>query len=133
MDQHLDTLKRMEKELRQQLELSPIFAKWKQITHTIEVFSKESEVAEEDDEESDIFPVPDSYSIDMLTWRQKVKFAVAKLGECTVNQMVEFLQKQGEKMTKDKLIKRVGVTASKLSKDGNIKLRLVGRKGLYSL
>lgn len=139
MDQHLDTLRKMERDLRQQLELSPIFTKWKQITQTIEVFANgnglqvKANDPEEEEEDEDSLPIPDTYSIDDMTWRQKIKFAIKKLGECSVADMVKFLQKQGETMEEDKLIKRVGVTASRLNKDEKIKSRLIGRKGMYSL
>jgi len=147
MDEFIKTLLVKEKELRQELERTPIFKQWEGVRNTIQLFANghtaeylamdESLIGskknkQNDEEGGDPLFAPTVYS-EAETWRQKIVFAIRQLKQSGTTDIVTYLKKQGETMDEDKLLKRVGVTVSRLKSDGDIKCKLEGKRGIYSL
>ena len=140
MDDFLKTLHDKEKELRLELEQTSIFKKWEGVKTTIALFENgQSSNGVSNNPQPGIqqpatrVAIPKAYHNDELTWNEKVIFALSKLGEGSVADIVDFLKKQGAPEDVEFLTKRVGVTASKLNVNEKINSRLEGRKGIYSL
>lgn len=138
MEDYIEKLTAIERELYQELEKSDVFKRWQSIKNAVAVFKNGHSVpAASSNGTPVVAPVPNNipsiYSTE-LTWRQKLLFALRELGkEVSVATLVTYFQQKGEAMEEDALLKRVGVTTSKLRAEGEIKIRLDGRKGFYSL
>jgi len=130
MDIFLKTLKEKEKELQTELEQNPLFKQLELVRATILGFQNgHSENGVQSKSELDI---PSNYSIEDMTWREKVLFALKKLGQAFISDIVEFVKKQGEKESDEWLDKRIGVTISRLKKvEGVVGVKLYGKKGKY--
>lgn len=130
MNDFLKTLKAKEKDLEIELSNDPRFKQLEGIRSTIALFENE---ASENGNHSEFQGkgIPTEYSAN-LTWREKVLFALNKLGKTFLKNVVDFLKKQGETETDDWLSKRVGVTLSRLKKvEGIVGVRSVGKKKAY--
>jgi hypothetical protein len=138
MEDYIQQLMAIERELYQELEKSDVFKRWQSIKSAVAVFKNGHAIPAVSSNGTLVTtPVPNSipsvYSHE-LTWRQKLLFALRDLGkEVAVSTLVTYFQQKGETMEEEALIKRVGVTTSKLRSEGEIKIRLDGRKGFYSL
>ncbi len=130
MDDFLKTLIQKEKELRLELEQTPLFKQWEGIKTTIALFQNGHEQAATNEESKP--KIPKTYNDSELTWKEKVLFALSKIGEGSVADMVVELKKLGAKEKDDFLTKRVGITVSNLKvKDGVVDAKMDGKKGVY--
>ncbi len=140
MSDILTPLREKEKELRAELERTPLFRQLEALRATISLFEGKEHIQSHRvviinpnaKFAGGGFGISDHYSSEM-TWNEKVFYALSKLGESTVSGIVEYLKMQGAVEDEEFLKKRIGVIASKLNVTGKIRMRAEGRKGFYSL
>lgn len=130
MDEVLKKLHQKEKELREQLEQTPVFKQWESVRTTISLFaSGEDTNGHSSNGENGASEIPKAYT-DELTWKQRVLFVLSKIRSGYVEDLARELIKVGMDDTEENISKRVSTTASNLPTD-LVGKQKIGKKVKY--
>jgi hypothetical protein len=130
MDKSIKLLKEVEADLLSKLEESPIFRQLESLRKTISTFELNGHANSSNVSVKRATPL--EYDAENFTWRDRIKFVIAKLGNPSVSEIIQEIQKlEPNAHTKAFLDKRIGVTVSQLKKKGDIKAKQVDGRFKY--
>lgn len=136
MSDFITTLKDKERELRGELELTPIFKKWESVRSTISLF-EEGQMGDINVTKPLVLTnprngrkIPTEYNTD-LTWRERVLFIVNELDKPSIVEIIAKFRSYGASETDAFLEKRISTMASALKREGYLDATYSGKKAFY--
>ncbi len=127
MDDVLNTLQEKEKELRAQLEQTPIFIQWESLKRTISLFENGQSANGGGKKKL----VPPSVYTNELTWNEKLLYVINARQNAFIADIISDLKRLGQQGTDDFLQKRVSTIASALKTRKVLGSKTVGGKEKY--